>query len=391
MPWLKGGDNAATHPLVMALLTVPKSDDRTMNEAFGFAVRCALESAGHMTDYRVSLGTATSLAGNRTKILLRQCVSAGIMTEHGTGRSKFWRLVDDPEFLHIRLREEVEWDRQRRRDAANPELTVPVRVRDGDTCRYCAQVVYWGNRKGARGATYDHREPGKAATVDTYVVSCRGCNARRSDKVTADDEMPLRPAPDNPYYSSSTIKWLASHGVPIVEPQPTGPAGPAGAGQCDPGRRTRTPHRQPEATAPGAVEQHARPHDETDTARPVTPARPGEASSPDTARPARPGAPAPDTARPQERPGDTPSPDPASTTWGHGPPTAPPAWAAPDPPDLQIPADPSGSTGCGPGRDGSVRVGPGASLPGGGSGDLPGFRSGEQSSSGRRRGRRSRR
>lgn len=393
MPWLKGGDNAATHPLVMALAMVSAADDRTTNEVFGFVVRCALQSAGHMTDYRIDFGTADMFGRNRTKTLLKQAVSCGLITEHGSGRAKFWRLVDDPEFLHIRLREEVEWDRQRRKDSANPELTVPVRVRDGDSCRYCGQVVYWRNKKGARGATYDHREPGKPATVDTYVVSCRGCNSKRSDTVDADEQVPLLPAPDAPYYSSSTIKWLAGHGVKIDEPPPVGPASPAGAEQCDTGRRTGIPHRPPAATAPGAVKHDARPDDEADTARPAQPARPGAAALDTACSIARPDVSASDTActTPSERPADSPSPDTASPTWGHGPPAAPPAWAAPDPPDLQIPADPSRSTGCGPGRDGTVRVGPGAALPSGRSGDLPRIPSGEQSSSVRRRGRRARR
>lgn len=393
MPWLKAGDNAATHPLVMALLTVPASDDRTINEVFGFVVRCAMQSAGHMTDYRIDAGTAALIGGTRAKKLLRQSVSAGLMTEHGKGRERFWRLVEDPEFLHIRLREEVEWDRQRRKDAANPELTVPVRVRDGDSCRYCGQVVYWRNKKGARGATYDHREPGKPATVDTYVVSCRGCNSKRSDTVDADKQVPLLPAPDTPYYSPSTIKWLAGHGVPIAEPS-TGQQSSSPAEECDTDRRVGAAHRQTEATASAAVEHDQRPQGVRDTARKT--ARPGSNSVlPDTAcTTQRPEGRSPsDTARTtaSERPG-APSPAPASPTWGKSPPAGPPAWAAPDPAaDLQIPADPSRSTGCSPGRDGSGRVGPGAAMPSRGGGDSPRTRSEEQSSSVRRRGRRARR
>ena len=71
MPWLRAGDNAATHPSVMALLTVRGADDRTANEVFGFVMRCAMQSAGHMTDYRVDLGTAHLLAGDRAETLLK--------------------------------------------------------------------------------------------------------------------------------------------------------------------------------------------------------------------------------------------------------------------------------------------------------------------------------
>lgn len=355
MPWLKLGDLFATHPLVMALMRVYRADERSTNEVTGFVTRCGSQAAGHMTDYRVDLGTATLMGGSRTELLLRQAVEAGMMTCHGRGRTRFWRIVEHDDFLHMRSAEEVEWDRQRKRDSANPELTVPVRVRDGDACRYCGQVVFWSNRKGGRGGTYDHREPGKPATVHTYVVCCRTCNSSRKDEPTADERLPLRPAPDAPYYSESTVKWLRSHGITVHPSDP-----PTGG----------TTSARPGAAAAAPDTARSRPSTSTDSGTPRSNPRPGD-HAPDTAplqrgprqrpepvsdpAPQRPDATAPDTAR-HPRPRDGHAPD-TALPYDRGRTHPPPAWATPD---LQIPADPSRKEGSGSGRDGSGRDGPGA-------------------------------
>lgn len=328
MPWLRGGDNAATHPNVMALATVRSAKPHTLNEVFGFVLRCAFQSAGHMTDYYVDLGTAAMLGNGRHELLLRQGVEAGLLTVEGSGRTRKWKLLDDPEFLHLRLRDEVERERQRKRDNANPNLTAPVRLRDGDECRYCRKIVNWTIRSGARGGTYDHLDMNvKRTTVDLLVVACNSCNSSIKDTPLVDREL-LDP-PEEPFYSPITIRYLNKHGYTNL---PTNPA----SGE-DTAQRSGS---QP-VTA-------SRPTNQVDTAT-ATPdqdtghradARPGTRLE-DTARAATP-EPSTDTARGATR-----------GQWedGHGP---PPGWV-----DLQIPAGSEGSARVGSGRDGSGLAPPG--------------------------------
>ena len=212
MPWLKAGDNAATHPAVLRV----GSQGGSTNEVFGFVMRCALQSAGHTTDYIVDRGTAMLVGEGNHDRLLREAVKAGLMKACRHEGMRAWRLIDDPDFLHIRLRKEIDWERQQRADSSNPALTAPVRLRDGDACRYCGAVVSWAARKGPRRGSYDHRVPGEAATVDTLVVACGQCNSGRRDDPHADDRYPLRPVPLSPYYSEPTRKFLASQGLSVV-------------------------------------------------------------------------------------------------------------------------------------------------------------------------------
>jgi hypothetical protein len=218
MPWLRIGDTAANHPIALAVLEDPAADDRLLNEVFGFVARCALQSTAHLTDYLISMGTAIQIGGHsRVWALLDAAVDAGYLSPaemivDGIAR-KAYKLLDDPDFIHMRTREEIEWERQRKTDNSNPALIVPVRLRDGDACRYCGLVVDFrpGQRKGRIAGTYDHREPGQAATIETYVVSCRACNASRGDSANADASLPLLPEPAKPYYSAHTIEWIRTN------------------------------------------------------------------------------------------------------------------------------------------------------------------------------------
>ncbi|WP_418345253.1 hypothetical protein [Rhodococcus pyridinivorans] len=182
-----------------------------MLEAFGFLVLCASLSAAHTTDYHVSWGTAVLVAREEASRMLDVCMRAGLMEEIVVDGTQMWKIVEDPEFLHMRTAEEITWERQRKSDNSNPELIVPVRLRDGDACRYCGQVVKWTARKGRLAGTYDHRVPGRAATIDTMVVSCGRCNSARKDNPAADEQHPLLPAPARPYFSPETRKWIAEH------------------------------------------------------------------------------------------------------------------------------------------------------------------------------------
>lgn len=212
MPWLRIGDNSVTHPAVVSLSEVAGATSATRCEVFGFVVLAATMSAGHLTDGYLSRGTLELAGGTRWKKITAQAVEAGLLVKTKHRGRDCWRLIDDPDLLHIRPRDEVEWERARKRDASNPGLTVPVRVRDGSSCRYCNHPVNFQAKHGARRGTYDHREPGTRATVETYVVCCFSCNsARRDNRADFDDRHPLLPVPDDPLYTEHDRAFFAKH------------------------------------------------------------------------------------------------------------------------------------------------------------------------------------
>ena len=214
MPWARLGDNSATYPKLMMIAGFPGADERAVNEVRGWLLACATQSAGHMTDYVIDFGTAALFGAGRTKKLIAWCVKAGLLTPTRVAGSAAWIIINDPEFIHIRTRAEVEWDRQRRSDLRNPGLTVPVRLRDGDNCRYCGVQVQWRGQKTNRSAELDHREPGEPGTVETLVVACRSCNGSRQDNPQWDDDHPLRPPPAAPSYGATTARFLTENGYP---------------------------------------------------------------------------------------------------------------------------------------------------------------------------------
>lgn len=192
--------------------------DVALNEVFGFVTRCALQAAGHTTDYVIDEGTADLMGGARTERLLELAKKAGYLTPIKHQGVRAYLLVDDPLFLHMRRKAEIEWERQRKADNANPMITAPVRLRDGDECRYCGNLTNWRDRKGGHGGTYDHRVPGQPATIATLVVACISCNAGRRDDPEADLRYPLRPEPLQPFYSAITATFLTNAGHHV---QPT--------------------------------------------------------------------------------------------------------------------------------------------------------------------------
>ncbi|MGO3089557.1 MAG: hypothetical protein ACTII7_07720 [Galactobacter sp.] len=219
MPWIRLGDTSAMHPNVLGVLEYEEADDRLVNEVFGWLIRCATQSAAHQTDYVVTVGTARALAGmSRYKELVAAATAAGLVSEvevpaeDGSKMVKAFKVIQDPDLIHLRLKAEVEWDRQRRRDVADASITGPVRRRDGDACRYCGRTVNWRDRKGRRGGTYDHVRPGEAATIDTMVVACKGCNSSRQDNA---DALRLLPVPAQPIIGPETAHWLTTEcGIP---------------------------------------------------------------------------------------------------------------------------------------------------------------------------------
>lgn len=312
MPWLRVGDKFATHPRLMAVFGLRATDERSVNEVAGFVVRLSAQSASFMTDYSIDLGTAQLLGGSRTRLLLRQAVQAGLLIEHGGRSDKHWTIAEDTDLVHMRSKAEVEWDRQRHRDVRNPRLTVPVRKRDGDACRYCNRSVNWSDRRGARGATYDHTVPGSPATVDTFVVSCGGCNSSLGDMDVETRAARLLPPPLNPLYGKDTLAYLERHGVTVSQPARPGSSEPDTAALRARAESTDS------ATATTAGPRARAESTDSVTATTADPARPGS-SEPGTAAPpqTRPESHGSDTAFAQR--GNDPPPDWASGT-GHSPP-----------------------------------------------------------------------
>lgn len=211
MPWLKVGDTAATHPVVLRA-----SDDELMqNAVYGFVQRCATFSARHLTDYFVSASSAALFGGKYTETLSEQAEQAGYWSRAERDGELGWLLIDDPTFFEIKLKAQHEWETQRRRDARNTDVTVPVRLRDGDRCRYCRRLVGWRNRVGGAGGTYDHLVPQEQSTAATCVVSCRSCNSSLKDLPRAEREAKLLPPPTRPVYGKDTVELLSSRGVTV--------------------------------------------------------------------------------------------------------------------------------------------------------------------------------
>lgn len=218
MPWTRSGDNAATYPALMQLQGTKGADDRLLNEVFGFVWRCSCQSAAHLTDYVVDAGTAHMLGGARTDELVRLCVKAGVFTPRTINGVRGWVLLQDPEFIHIQLAQEVHQARQQRNDTRNPTLRVPVVLRDGDNCRWCGIGVQWRGKRTNRTATLDHLRPGEPGTVETLVVACLGCNSGRKDNVeTWDENHTLRPAPTAPNWGKTSAQYLTEHGYPTEQ------------------------------------------------------------------------------------------------------------------------------------------------------------------------------
>lgn len=255
MPWLRLGDTSANHPIALAVLAHDDVDDRLLNELFGFAMRCATQAAAHKTDYIVTMGTAVAMAGtSRAKELLDVALFAGYFTETtDEGGRRAFRITEDPEFIHMRLKEEIEWERGRRADVKDHDLVVPVRLRDGDTCRYCDVVVNWADKKSRRGATYDHLTPGtRARTSDDLVVACLACNASLGDQPRSEHEARLLPAPVTPYFHAKTIEWLKGldyvriHNLAV----PARPGVTVKPGEYVPGRDPKRRHGHDSAEVP---------------------------------------------------------------------------------------------------------------------------------------------
>ena len=224
MPWLKVSDTAAQHRIVWRALEIPGASMQSMWSLFGQVLALAVEAAAFKTDYVVERGSILKFTGtpDAAEKFIADATFCGYLTGEvplNDGRIAY-RLVEDEDLFHMRLREEIDWENRRRNDTRNGALIVPIRARDGDACRWCGNVVYWGNQKGGRGATYDHLNPGvPAETPEDMVVACRSCNSSRKDN--AGWAVDLLPAPKTPYFSAKSAAWLTENGVPTKASAPS--------------------------------------------------------------------------------------------------------------------------------------------------------------------------
>lgn len=214
MAWVKMGDDADMYPRLMEAASHPKADARTVNELFGFVMRCAAYSAAHLTDSIIEMGVVYTYAGGNPDVL-QIALDTGLIEWTDTPKGKKPKLLEDPDFVHIRSRADVEWSRQRQRDNSDQALRQAVIARDGDQCRWCGVEVYWPGKTSARKGTLDHLKPGEAGTADTLVVACTRCNSSRADDPTGswDQTHELLPAPERPRYGTFTRGMLERAGV----------------------------------------------------------------------------------------------------------------------------------------------------------------------------------
>ena len=305
MSWLKGSDKAATFPKALNVPHFSKGEI-SVNEMFGFIHRCAYESAAHRTDYVIEYGVAMMMGGPNYERLLEVAEQAGLMEQVETDGAPSWKIIEDPDFIHLITKAEQEWMNQQKRDSRDTKLTSAVRLRDGDSCRYCLKIVYFGaDRKSARAGSYtragsfDHTISGEAATIDTLVVACGECNSKKKDN---DDALELQPAPSEPFYSASTAVWLAKHGHHVT-PSAKHPALKKKTTTANGQQSEQRPVEQPTQAAPGSTQ--------------ATEAEPGRDSSTDST---------PGTGSVTHTPTTTDQPDPAghlpdgsgSVGSGHG-------------------------------------------------------------------------
>jgi len=93
-------------------------------------------------------------------------------------------------------RQEAERKQDIRRAYENGTIQ-EVKRRDGNYCRYCGREVDWTDRKTDKGATYDHVDPHKPATVDNLVITCRACFTRKGNRTPEEAGMILLPSLKN--------------------------------------------------------------------------------------------------------------------------------------------------------------------------------------------------
>lgn len=135
----------------------------------------------------------------RWRKLAATLVERGLWEPATRGRETGWVFHDWTD--HQPPKDDTSTDigrlRWRRKNALskNRDLCEKIQLRDGTLCRYCAERVTWADKKGPRGATYDHVDPDGINSLENVVVACRRCNGRKRDRTPAEAGMVLLPAP----------------------------------------------------------------------------------------------------------------------------------------------------------------------------------------------------
>lgn len=219
MSWVRVSDDAMSHPRLIDVYEVEEGSQTNRLEVFGFFMGLATYSAKQLTDGIVSKGVAYSLASpERADLLLRVCLSLGLLEWVEVDGQKKLKLFTSEEFVHLLSKAEVEARRDRSRENRDPKLKSAVIYRDGDICRYCGVPVRWTGPIGFRYGTLDHVDPTSvgSATVDGLVVACHKCNSSRQDaRAEFDEAHPLREVPVDPYYSQWSAEFLNRNGYEV--------------------------------------------------------------------------------------------------------------------------------------------------------------------------------
>ncbi|MCB2413664.1 hypothetical protein LGT39_12495 [Demequina sp. TTPB684] len=244
----------------------------------------------------VTRGDLVAIEPWETDLLVDALTRYNYLEHAGTDR---YRLRPHPKLAHWEKPETLAWRAAQRKDVSDPIVRELVRLRDGDQCRCCHNVVNWGAKKEdpLRG-TLDHVNPRVLANGDpeALAVACGRCNGIRSDRVDANDFAPLQPPPEVPYYTASTAKYLRGRGhngvrptgkkwllplIPIT-PRPALPADTAPLHDSAPSGTPRALERPQEAVSGDETLSPAqRPAHQADTAsRPARPAFPADTAHP---------------------------------------------------------------------------------------------------------------
>ena len=256
MPWVRGGDTAHSH---RKLLRAQERDAVRGLAVFGFVHACASWSSQELLDGFISESACRRIGGEDTYLQLVKDAQAAGMMQRGRARGpageRGWAVAnDDPDFLHIRLKEEVERDRDKSRATRQIGPQRDVRLRDGDQCRYCGKTVNWNDRRSARGGTYDHPDPDGPRHVRRLLLPVQPGQDRPHRSAVGrrrrpHPPAPARPPPDRPDHRHP-VRRQPVHPGHQRAPRPPGgrrsdpatrhPAGPRPAGTRSPHGRDRT-------------------------------------------------------------------------------------------------------------------------------------------------------
>jgi hypothetical protein len=175
------------------------------------------------------LASAWRLLGDKRLFakLSRLLVDVGLWEDRDSG-DEGWQYHDWFDIGYA-PGEKVKLNRKRTKEMKNPDIVEAVKARDGDRCRYCARKVDWNDKRGDKGATYDHVIPGLARGVTNLVVACRKCNRDKAQRTPEQAGMTLLPPPNGP--DAETKSWTKSGPSPdqVEGPSPDQVADQKGA------------------------------------------------------------------------------------------------------------------------------------------------------------------